>query len=53
MNADSVPTVKNIIRSLSAEEAREVAAEALRLPTVKDVSRFLNEKLRRLLPGWR
>jgi phosphotransferase system enzyme I (PtsI) len=53
MNSDSVPTVKNIIRKLSAEEARAVAAETLHLPTVKDVSRFLDEKFRRLLSGWR
>ncbi len=49
MNADSIPTVKNIIRHLSAKEAREVAQEALRLPTVKEVSGFLNEKLRGLV----
>lgn len=46
MNAVSIPTVKNIIRQLSAKEARDVAQEALRLPTVKEVSGFLNEKLR-------
>jgi phosphotransferase system enzyme I (PtsI) len=50
MNAVSIPTVKNIIRQLSAREAREVAQEALRLPTVKEVSGFLNEKLRDLVP---
>ncbi len=50
MNAVSIPTVKNIIRHLSAKDAREVAQEALRLPTVKEVSGFLNEKLRGLIP---
>ena len=50
MNAVSIPTVKNIIRHLSAKDAREVAQEALRLPTVKEVSGFLNEKLRGLVP---
>jgi len=50
MNAVSIPTVKDIIRRLSAKEAREVAQEALRLPTVKEVSGFLNEKLRGLVP---
>jgi phosphotransferase system enzyme I (PtsI) len=49
MNAVSIPTVKNIIRHLSAKEAREVAQEALRLPTVKEVSGFLNDKLRGLV----
>jgi len=50
MNAVSIPAVKDIIRRLSAKEAREVAQEALRLPTVKEVSGFLNEKLRGLVP---
>ena len=50
MNAVSIPTVKNIIRQLSAKEAREVAQEALRLPTVKEVSDFLNDKLRSVVP---
>jgi phosphotransferase system enzyme I (PtsI) len=49
MNADSIPTVKNVIRHLSATEARAVAQEALRLSTVKEVSEFLNEKLRGLV----
>ncbi|HEY7697541.1 MAG TPA: phosphoenolpyruvate--protein phosphotransferase, partial [Vicinamibacteria bacterium] len=53
MNAVSIPTVKNIIRHLSAKEAGEVAREALRLPTVKEVSGFLNEKLRGLVPETR
>jgi phosphotransferase system enzyme I (PtsI) len=49
MNAVSIPTVKNVIRHLSAREAREVAQEALRLPTVKEVAGFLNDKLRGLV----
>jgi phosphotransferase system enzyme I (PtsI) len=49
MNAVSIPTVKNIIRHLSVAEARDVAREALRLPTAKEVSDFLNEKLRSLV----
>jgi phosphotransferase system enzyme I (PtsI) len=49
MNPVSIPTVKNIIRRLSASEAREVSREALRLPTVKEVSGFLNDKLRGLV----
>ncbi|MGH9318355.1 MAG: phosphoenolpyruvate--protein phosphotransferase [Vicinamibacteria bacterium] len=49
MNGVSIPMVKNIIRHLSAKEAKQVAEEALRLPTVKEVSGFLNEKLRGLV----
>jgi phosphotransferase system enzyme I (PtsI) len=48
MNAVSIPTVKNIIRHLTAKEAREIAEEALRRPTVREVSSFLTEKLRDL-----
>jgi phosphotransferase system enzyme I (PtsI) len=46
MNAVSIPMVKNIIRRLSASEARAIAGEALRLPTAREVSDFLAEKLR-------
>lgn len=50
MNAVSIPSVKNIIRHLSANEARAIGDEALRLATVKEVSEFLGEELRKLLP---
>lgn len=53
MNAVSIPTVKNLIRRLSAREARAIAEEALRLATVKEVSAFLGEELRKLVPGKR
>ncbi len=50
MNAVSIPTIKNLIRRLSASEARAIAEEALRLATVKEVSAFLGEELRKLVP---
>ena len=50
MNATSIPTVKNIIRCLSASEAKEIANQALTLVTVKEVSTFLAEKLQELTP---
>ncbi len=49
MNAVSIPTVKNIIRHLSASESRAIGDEALRLATVKEVSAFLGEELRKLV----
>ena len=49
MNAVSIPTVKNIIRNLEAEKAKAIAAESLRLATVKEVSAFLGDELRRLV----
>jgi phosphotransferase system enzyme I (PtsI) len=48
MNTVSIPTVKNIIRHLSAKEAKAIAEEALRRPTVREVSSFLTEKLSEL-----
>ncbi len=50
MNAVSIPTVKNIIRHLSASEARAIGQRALELATVKEVSAFLGEELRKLVP---
>jgi phosphoenolpyruvate-protein phosphotransferase (PTS system enzyme I) len=50
MNPVSIPSVKNIIRKLDSREAKAIAEEALRLSTVKEVSRFLTEKLHDLVP---
>lgn len=50
MNAVSIPTVKNIIRQISASEARAVGERALELATVKEVSAYLDEELRKLVP---
>lgn len=50
MNIVSIPTVKNIIRHLSASEARAIGQRALELATVKEVSAFLGEELRKLVP---
>ncbi len=49
MNVSSVPTIKNIIRNVKASEARAIAKESLRLATVKEVSAFLGEELRKLV----
>jgi phosphotransferase system enzyme I (PtsI) len=50
MNAMSIPSVKNITRGLSAEEAREIAAHALELPTTKEVSEFVAGRMSKRLP---
>jgi phosphotransferase system enzyme I (PtsI) len=50
MNAMSIPSVKNITRSLSAEEAREIAAHALGLPTTKEVADFVAARMKERLP---
>jgi phosphotransferase system enzyme I (PtsI) len=46
----NIPEIKKLIRSLTIEEAKQVAEEALRLETARDVNNYLREKTRRILP---
>jgi phosphotransferase system enzyme I (PtsI) len=46
----NIPEIKKVIRSVSLEEARQVAQEALRLETARDVNNYLREQTRRILP---
>jgi phosphotransferase system enzyme I (PtsI) len=46
----SIPEIKKIVRSITLEEATQVAQEALRLETARDVNNFLREQTRRVLP---
>jgi phosphotransferase system enzyme I (PtsI) len=46
----SIPEIKKIIRSVTLEEAVQVAEEALRLETARDVTSYLREQTRRILP---
>lgn len=46
----SIPEVKKIIRSISLEEAVQVAHEAMRLETARDVNSYLRDQTRRFLP---
>ncbi|MCS6852064.1 MAG: phosphoenolpyruvate--protein phosphotransferase [Gemmataceae bacterium] len=50
MTPHLIPEIKKIIRSVSVPEARQVAEEALRLETARDVTSYLREQLRRVLP---
>jgi phosphotransferase system enzyme I (PtsI) len=45
-----IPEIKKIIRSVSLDEAKQVAREALSLETARDVNNFLREQTRRILP---
>src|SRR5207248_5483307 len=45
-----IPEIKKIIRSITLEEAKAVAQEALCLESARDVNNFLREKTRRILP---
>jgi phosphotransferase system enzyme I (PtsI) len=46
----SVPEIKRVIRQITAQDAKRVAAEALKLVTARDVNHLLQRELRRVLP---
>jgi phosphotransferase system enzyme I (PtsI) len=46
----NIPEIKKAIRSVSLEEAKQVALEALRLETARDVTNYLREQTRRIMP---
>lgn len=46
----NIPEIKRIIRSITLEEAKQVAQEALRHDTARDVNNYLREQTRRILP---
>jgi phosphotransferase system enzyme I (PtsI) len=46
----SIPEIKKIVRSITLEEAKQVAQEALRHDTARDVNNYLREQTRRILP---
>ncbi|MEJ7638968.1 MAG: putative PEP-binding protein [Singulisphaera sp.] len=50
MPPHQLPEIKRVIRGISAEDARTVAAEALRQETSQAVVRLLDDALRRALP---
>jgi phosphoenolpyruvate--protein phosphotransferase (EC 2.7.3.9) len=46
MTPAAIPQAKQIIRSLTMAQAREIARHALTLPTAAEVNRYLEEALR-------
>lgn len=50
MTPQSIPEIKKIIRSVTVEEAKQIAQEALRFETARDVNNYLREQTRRILP---
>jgi phosphotransferase system enzyme I (PtsI) len=46
----NIPEIKKIVRSIRVDEATQVAQEALRLETARDVNYYLREQTRRILP---
>ncbi|MBM3993623.1 MAG: phosphoenolpyruvate--protein phosphotransferase [Planctomycetes bacterium] len=50
MTPQCIPEIKKIIRSISIDEAKQIAQDALRFETARDVNNFLREQTRRILP---
>jgi phosphotransferase system enzyme I (PtsI) len=46
----NIPEIKKVIRSITVEEANQVAQEALRQETARDVNNYLRDQTRRILP---
>jgi phosphoenolpyruvate-protein kinase (PTS system EI component) len=46
----AVPEVKRIIRSVTMDQVREVAQQAIMLSTGKEVEKFARRKLKELVP---
>jgi phosphotransferase system enzyme I (PtsI) len=46
----NIPEIKKLVRSVSLDEAKVVAQEALCLETARDVNNYLREQTRRILP---
>ena len=46
----AIPEIKRIIRSVTLRQAKEVAKEAIKLVTGKDVEKFAKKKLKELIP---
>ncbi|GIW73960.1 MAG: phosphoenolpyruvate-protein phosphotransferase [Phycisphaerales bacterium] len=47
----SIPQVKRLVRSVSAEECSRIARRALSLESPSDVSAYVRERLRKVMPG--
>ncbi len=46
-----IPELKRLVQRLSIPDAERVAGEALQLETAREVTSYLREQLRRILPG--
>ncbi len=50
VSPQNIPEIKKIIRTVTIEEAKQVARQALRLDTARDVNHYLRDQTRRILP---
>jgi phosphotransferase system enzyme I (PtsI) len=50
MTPQNIPEIKKIVRSINIEEAKQIAQEAQRFETARDVNNYLRDQTRRILP---
>jgi phosphoenolpyruvate-protein phosphotransferase (PTS system enzyme I) len=50
VSPQNIPEIKKIIRSITIEEAKQVAQQAQRFDTARDVNHYLRDQTRRVLP---
>jgi phosphotransferase system enzyme I (PtsI) len=48
----NIPLIKNLIRSVTLSDARRIAEEALQLESARDVTNYLRDQTRRLVPDF-
>ena len=48
----NIPEIKRVIRATTLADAKEVAAKALQLETATEVTNYLRDQTRRVLPGY-
>jgi phosphotransferase system enzyme I (PtsI) len=46
----NIPEIKKLIRSISVEEAKQVARQVMRMETARNITNYLREQTRRVLP---
>ena len=45
-----IPEIKRVIRQITVAEAEQLAEQALQMDTARQVSNYLRDQLRRILP---
>jgi phosphotransferase system enzyme I (PtsI) len=46
----NIPEIKKLIRSITIEEAKQVARQVMRMETARNITNYLREQTRRVLP---
>jgi len=49
----AIPEIKKIIRSITLEEAKKIAKEALKLPSGEKIKKFVEDKVKKIAPELR